>query len=95
MNSRPSNAQQKQHEVMIVGRKKMEITGVIHVESFDSDEFLVETVAGFLSVQGENLHIKTLSLDQGLLAIEGLCREVRYLDQHGEKAKGLFGRLFK
>lgn len=86
----------KRQEIRMLNRKALEVTGVINVESFDSEEFLLETEFGFLAIKGQNLHIKNLSLEQGLVAIEGTFNELGYIDGHsGEKAKGLFGKLFK
>ena len=40
---------------MMRGRRLLDITGVKQVESFDNEEFLLETVMGFLAIKGENL----------------------------------------
>jgi sporulation protein YabP len=86
----------KRQEVKMLNRKLLEISGVMNVESFDSEEFLLETECGFLTIKGQNLHIKNLSLEQGLVAIEGLIHEIAYVDTHTQgKSKGLLGKLFK
>lgn len=89
--------QQKAHDIKIVNRKRMDITGVINVESFDSEEFLLETELGFLAIRGQNLHMKNLNVENGLVSIEGLVIELVYVDHvsGGEKAKGFFSKLFK
>ncbi|MFF2484456.1 sporulation protein YabP [Paenibacillus sp. NPDC058071] len=87
---------QKRQEVKMLNRKLLEITGVLNVESFDSEEFLLDTELGFLAIKGQNLHIKHLTLEQGLIAIEGYVHSLAYLDGNaGGKTKGLFGKLFK
>ncbi|EGL81871.1 sporulation protein YabP [Caldalkalibacillus thermarum TA2.A1] len=90
-------SESKHHEVKMVNRKQLDLTGVINVESFDSEEFLLETEAGFLAIRGQNLHMKSLNVERGLVSIEGLVLEMVYVDQGhgGEKAKGLFSKLFK
>jgi len=86
----------KRQEVKMLNRKLLEISGVLNVESFDSEEFLLETECGFLTIRGKNLHIKNLSLEQGLVAIEGMVDELAYLDGNAqEKTKGFLGKLFK
>jgi sporulation protein YabP len=86
----------KRQEIKMLNRKLLEISGVVNVESFDSEEFLLETECGFLAVAGQNLHIKNLNLEQGLVAIEGTVDSLGYLDTHGQtKAKGFLGKLFK
>ncbi|ACS98733.1 MULTISPECIES: sporulation protein YabP [unclassified Paenibacillus] len=87
---------QKRQEVKMLNRKLLEITGVLNVESFDSEEFLLDTELGFLMIKGQNLHIKHLNLEQNLVAIEGYVHSLAYLDANtSTKTKGLFGKLFK
>ncbi|RKD22789.1 sporulation protein YabP [Ammoniphilus oxalaticus] len=85
------------HEVTMFNRKKLEISGVLNVESFDSEEFLLETECGFLCIKGQNLHMKNLSLETGQVSIEGYVHDFGYSNesQGGSKGKGLMGRLFK
>ncbi|WP_123042701.1 sporulation protein YabP [Cohnella candidum] len=86
----------KHQEIRMLNRKTLEITGVGNVESFDNEEFLLVTECGYLAVRGQNLHMKNLSLDQGLVAIEGTVNSLVYLDGASTgKSKGLFGKLFK
>jgi sporulation protein YabP len=86
----------KRQEIKMLNRKLLEISGVRNVESFDSEEFLLETDLGYLTIRGSNLHIKNLSLEQGLVAIEGMVNELAYVDGSAQgKSKGLWGKLFK
>ncbi len=86
----------QEHDVMMRGRKLLDITGVKQVESFDNEEFLLETVMGFLSVRGQNLQMKNLDVDKGIVSIKGKVFDLVYLDEHsGEKAKGFFSKLFR
>ncbi|ASV67706.1 sporulation protein YabP [Cytobacillus sp. FSL W7-1323] len=84
------------HDVIMRGRRLLDITGVKQVESFDNEEFLLETVMGFLAIKGQNLQMKNLDVDKGIVSIKGKIFDLVYLDdQHGEKAKGLFSKLFR
>ncbi|CCQ93447.1 spore protein involved in the shaping of the spore coat [[Clostridium] ultunense Esp] len=85
------------HEINLFNRKSLSLSGVKKVESFDSEEFLLETEMGYLLVKGENLHLRNLSVEAGEVAIEGKIKELGYLDQYepGVKVKGFFGKLFK
>ncbi|WML50328.1 sporulation protein YabP [Neobacillus sp. PS3-34] len=84
------------HDLIMRGRKLLDITGVKQVESFDNEEFLLETVMGFLSIRGQNLQMKNLDVDKGIVSIKGKIFDLVYLDeQHGEKAKGFFSKLFR
>ncbi|WP_138419994.1 sporulation protein YabP [Aquibacillus sediminis] len=87
---------QADHHVTMHNRRNLEISGVKEVDSFDNEEFLLQTVMGYLIVRGENLQMKNLDVEQGNVSIKGKIYELSYLDeQHGEKAKGLFSKLFK
>lgn len=84
------------HDLIMRGRKQVDITGVKEVESFDNEEFLLETVMGFLAIRGHNLQMKNLDVDKGIVSIKGKIYDLVYLDNHIEgKAKGFFGKLFK
>ncbi|MCM3786503.1 sporulation protein YabP [Neobacillus mesonae] len=91
------HTKQKQHSLSIQNRKLLDITGVINVESFDSEEFLLKTELGHLTIRGNNLHIKNLSLEEGLLSIEGYVSSLVYLDpgSNTKSGKGLLGKLFR
>ncbi|RUT27732.1 sporulation protein YabP [Paenibacillus zeisoli] len=86
----------KLQEVHMHNRKLLEISGVNNVESFDSEEFQLKTELGHLTIRGQNLHIKNLSLEQGLLAIEGVVNSLSYVNPGSQrKTKGFIGKLFK
>lgn len=91
-----SKSSMQDHDVIMKGRRLLDITGVKQVESFDNEEFLLETVMGILAVRGQNLQMKNLDVDKGIVSIKGKIFDLVYLDeQNGEKAKGFFGKLFR
>ncbi|UAL47505.1 sporulation protein YabP [Sutcliffiella horikoshii] len=86
----------QEQDIVMRSRRMLDITGVKQVESFDNEEFLLETVMGFLSVRGQNLQMKNLDVESGVVSIKGKIMEIIYLDdQQSEKAKGFFSKLFK
>jgi len=86
----------QEHNVKINNRKEMEITGVKEVDSFDNEEFLLETVMGYLIIRGQNLQLKNLDVGSGAVSIKGKIYEFSYVDGDSqEKAKGFFSKLFK
>ncbi|MCM3118199.1 sporulation protein YabP [Neobacillus sp. MER 74] len=92
----PSKSTVPEHDVIMRGRRLLDITGVKQVESFDNEEFLLETTMGFLAIKGQNLQMKNLDVEKGLVSIKGKIFDLVYLDeQHGEKAKGFFSKLFR
>ncbi|GEL78251.1 sporulation protein YabP [Tenuibacillus multivorans] len=88
--------QERNHEMKLINRKRLEITGVKDVDSFDTEEFLLQTTLGYLLIRGENLHMKNLDVEQGLLTIQGKIGTFSYIDDHqGHKGKGFLNKLFK
>lgn len=82
------------HKLTLVGREKLEITGVEEVESFDENTIIMSTSLGDLIVRGEGLHIETLSLDGGALKVEGMVESLTY-EEVREARGGLLSRLFR
>jgi sporulation protein YabP len=95
---RVRNKQYQQHELILRNRQGLDVTGVMNVESFDAHEFVLQTQYGYLAIRGENLHIKQLQLEHGMVSIEGVIYDIGYFDEGvtpGEKAKGFFSKLFR
>ncbi|GGI18403.1 sporulation protein YabP [Bacillus sp. JJ664] len=85
-----------EQDLSLKSRRYLEITGVKQVESFDSEEFLLETTLGFLHIKGHNLQMKNLDVEKGHVAIKGKINELCYIDEYNSgKAKGIFSKLFK
>lgn len=85
------------HGVSIVERKSIVVTGVKKIESFDDEEFLMDTVMGFLALKGEGLELLKLDTMQGNVSIKGLIKSFTYLDdtKRTEKESSIISRLFK
>lgn len=63
---------QRPHNLILDDRKKLNLTGVIDVESFDDTRVILRTVCGDLIIKGSDLQIDRLSLDSGEVGISGL-----------------------
>ncbi len=85
------------HGITLTERKNLMITGVKKIENFDSEEFLLDTIMGFLVVKGEGLELIKLDTLQGTVAIKGQVNGFTYIEEGKNKNKdeGLFNRLFK
>jgi len=93
---KPVNNNGNEHHVTIINRTDIEINGVKEVDSFDHEEFLVETNMGYLIVRGQQFQLKNLHVENGDVEISGKSYEMIYVDeQTQERAKGLFSKLFK
>ena len=86
------------HVFNLVERKNVSISGVKKVESFDSEEFLIESVMGTIILKGEGLELLKLDTMQGVVTIKGLVNSLTYLDENilkKSKENSVISRLFK
>lgn len=85
------------HGLTITERKNLIISGVKKIESFDNEEFLMETTLGFLVIKGSELEIIKLDTYQGNVSIKGRVDSLVYLDENLKKDKdsSLLNKLFK
>ena len=84
------------HNIIIESREKISISGVSNVESFNEEKIIMDTSEGTLTLEGENLQINSLSVDEGEMSIEGYVYSVIYNDGQGNNVGGgLFARLFR
>ena len=85
------------HGLTIAERKSIVISGVKKIESFDNEEFLMETTLGFLAIKGSELEIIKLDTYQGNVSIKGRVDSLMYLDGVNKKDKdnSLLNKLFK
>lgn len=85
------------HTITINERKSIAITGVKKIDSFDNEEFLLETTMGFIIIKGESLEIIKLDTYQGNVSIKGKINSLIYMENLNKKEKedGIFNKLFK
>lgn len=81
------------HELRLENRAKLSVTGVREVESFDENAVILHTTQGVLIIRGENLHLHTLSIDGGQVAVSGNVGSLSY--EELQKTGGFFRRLFR
>ena len=80
------------HGLTITERKNLIISGVKKIESFDNEEFLMETTLGFLVIKGSELEIIKLDTYQGNVSIKGRVDSLMYLDENLKKDKDSSGQ---
>ncbi len=84
------------HNVSLCERKSIVITGVKKIESFDNEEFLLNTNLGMMLIKGSNLEMLKLDTLEGNVSIKGKIDSLGYMDTN-EKGKetSFFNKLFK
>lgn len=59
------------HKLQLNERRNLTMTGVTEVVSFEDTAVVLQTSLGTLIVQGQELKLKTLSLEGGQVAVDG------------------------
>ena len=80
------------HRVVLDQRKKLTVTGVTEVISFEEDGAVLKTAQGTLIIHGQQLKLKTLSLDGGQVDVTGTVTAIVYEEPRaGGRLRRLFG----
>ena len=87
----------KSHKMMMDNRRKVEISGVNDVISFDLNTILLETDYGMMTIKGSNLHVNRLSVEKGEVDVEGKLDGINYSDisSYAKKGESFISRMFK
>ena len=85
------------HGITLSERKNIIVTGVKKIESFDNEDFLMDTTLGFLNIKASDLEIIKLDTYQGNVSIKGKIDSIVYTDNVTSKNKeeSFLGKLFK
>ncbi len=83
-------------EIKLNDRKKISLSGLKKLVSFDPEEFVMETNLGPLVLKGNNLEIVKLDIIDGNLQIKGKINSLIYLDgKDSKKDNSILAKLFK
>ncbi len=82
------------HNIIMENRKKLSVSGVNDVESFNEEEIILHTQMGMLVIKGTSLHIGKLNMDNGEVTIDGMVEACEYVEETG-KGGGILSRIFK
>lgn len=85
------------HGISMAERKNIVVTGVKKIESFDNEQFIIDTTLGLLTVKGSELEIIKLDTYQGNISIKGRIDSLVYMDNELKKIKEetFLSKLFK
>jgi len=87
----------RNHSIILENRERLSVSGVEHVNNFNSEMIVLETVAGVLTIKGEDLDVNKLSVEDGNVSVSGTVYSLNYSDREslGSKGAGFLGRMFK
>lgn len=66
------------HRLTMENRGRLSLTGVTEVDSFDDTAVILQTVQGTLVIRGQELQLKSLNLDGGQAAVDGVIDSLSY-----------------
>ena len=84
------------HELKLIDRREISLSGIKKITSFDSEEFLLESNMGVILIKGSNLEIMKLDTHDGNVKIKGKINGFNYLEKKEKnKEESLISKLFK
>ena len=82
--------------IILENRKKLTLTGVEEVISFDDEKILLNTKLGFLTIKGSELKMNKLDVQNGDVIIVGNVASIVYSSKEIKKEKeSIISKLFK
>lgn len=78
--------EQQSHRLSLSERKKLTMTGVTEVVSFEDSAVVLQTCMGTLVIQGSQLQLKTLSLEGGQVEVDGTVSSLVYEEPRAERS---------
>ncbi len=88
------NLQKLPHNIIMEERKKLSVSGVVDIDSFDEQTVIAVTQMGELTIRGWDLHITRLNLEQAELMVDGEISSLTYTDTR-PKAQGFLSKVLR
>ena len=84
-----------EHNITLKDRSSLYVSGIEHIYSFnDKKSRLLRTSAGEMVIEGENLDMGKLNLDESVISVEGTINAIIY-SKSRKPQESLIKRLFK
>jgi len=83
-----------EHNITLKGRESLVVSGIEHIYSFNDKKVEVRTSAGEMVIEGENLDMSKLSLDENIINIEGTINSIIYSKER-KPQESFFKKVFK
>jgi sporulation protein YabP len=91
-----SKIEDKNNSVILENRKKLSITGVNEVISFNDEVIVLTTNLGTLTLKGNDLKMNKLDVQNGDIMITGKINSLVYSEKESFKNKdSIINRLFR
>ena len=91
--SETGSMRRKAHNVVLEERKKLSVSGVVDVDSFDEETITAVLDEFDLIIRGSALHISQLNVESGEMTVDGEITSLAYVS--GKPKGGIIKRLFR
>lgn len=82
--------------VILENRKKLSLSGVVDVVSFNEEQIVLNTILGSLTIKGEGLKMNKLDVHNGEVVMVGMVNSFIYTNKESKKDKeSILSKLFK
>lgn len=92
---RTATERRADHRLELEGRRQLTLSGIEDVLGFEETSVVLATSMGMLTVEGEELHIRRMSMEDGELVIDGKSISALWYLDRSTKKSGLFGKKTK
>lgn len=83
------------HEVKIIDRNIIYLTGIDKIVSFNNEEFIIDSVMGQIKLVGDSLEVIKLDTHDGIVSIRGNVDSFIYDDGRKKDNESFLTKLFK
>ncbi len=87
--------EQMQHTVSLEDRRHLRVGGITDVIGYDEHSVTAHTTRGILTVEGDGLHVRKISLEEGMLLLDGTVTALYYTEEAPAHTGGFWERLFR
>ena len=89
------NKKMQIHNIVLEGRRRLSVSGVTDVDSFDENTVLLYTSMGELTICGTDLHVNDISVESGEMNVEGDIRSIVYGDPDRRSPLSFLGKIVR
>jgi sporulation protein YabP len=83
------------HSIHMDNRKRLDITGVTEVLTFNEDLVVINTVMGGMNIKGRGMKVNKLNVDNGEMSIDGEFQSLIYTNKDNATRESFLKKMFK
>jgi sporulation protein YabP len=86
----------KKSGLILESRKRLSLSGVVDVVSFNEEQIILNTILGSLTIKGEGLKMNKLDVQNGEVVMIGMVNSFTYTNKESKKDnESILSKLFK